>query len=354
MLFLASCVFGWFMMRNSETHGADFVVLSMFFGILFAFFVAVLNWIIDKLTGFRFLSAMAQQTTFVMVPPLFLIFLVLGTIFIGIATPTEGGAMGASGALILGAAKRRLSWDLIRQATESTAKLSAFVVFILVGARVFSLTFYGVNGHVWVEHLLTSLPGGQIGFLIFVNAFVFVLAFFLDFFELAFIVIPLLGPAAEKLGIDLIWFGVILGVNMQTSFMHPPFGFALFYLRSVAPKELLPRPRHRQAHGPGHDRTDLLGRSAVRRDPGHHGAAGDHVPVDGDALQGRGIDDRSQHHQDRNSADRAAAAGFRAAQAVAILALRQKRTPELSLRGFSLRGVSLTKLAAISSASDAP
>src|SRR5216683_1353150 len=220
-----------------EAHGADFVVLTMFFGILFAFFVAVLNWVIDKLTGFRFLSAMAQQTTFVMVPPLFLIFLVLGTIFIGVATPTAGGAMGATGAIILGAAKRRLSWDLIRQATESTAKLSAFVVFILVGARVFSLTFYGVNGHVWVEHLLTSLPGGQIGFLIFVNAFVFVLAFFLDFFELAFIVIPLLGPAAEHLGIDLIWFGVILGVNMQTSFMHPPFGFALFYLRSVAPKD---------------------------------------------------------------------------------------------------------------------
>jgi TRAP-type mannitol/chloroaromatic compound transport system permease large subunit len=220
-----------------EAHGADFVVLTMFFGILFAFFAAVLNWIIDKLTGFRFLSAMAQQTTFVMVPPLFLIFLVLGTIFIGVATPTEGGAMGASGALILGAAKRRLSWDLIRQATESTAKLSAFVVFILVGARVFSLTFYGVNGHVWVENLLTSLPGGQVGFLIFVNAFVFVLAFFLDFFEMAFIVIPLLGPAAEHLGIDLIWFGVILGVNIQTSFMHPPFGFALFYLRSVAPKD---------------------------------------------------------------------------------------------------------------------
>ncbi|MGY4506144.1 TRAP-type mannitol/chloroaromatic compound transport system permease large subunit [Bradyrhizobium sp. GM24.11] len=237
VLFLASCVFGWLMMRGSETHGADFVVLSMFFGILFAFFVAVVNWLTARFLGFRFLSKMAQQTTFVMVPPLFLIFLVLGTIFIGIATPTEGGAMGAAGALILGAMKRRLSWDLIRQAVESTAKLSAFVVFILVGARVFSLTFYGVNGHVWVEHLLTSLPGGQVGFLIFVNAFVFVLAFFLDFFELAFIVIPLLGPAAEHLGIDLIWFGVILGVNMQTSFMHPPFGFALFYLRSVAPKD---------------------------------------------------------------------------------------------------------------------
>jgi tripartite ATP-independent transporter DctM subunit len=209
----------------------------MFFGIIFAFAVAVVNWITSRFLNFRFLSHMAQQTTFVMVPPLFLIFLVLGTIFIGVATPTEGGAMGATGALILGALKRRLTWDLVRQAVESTAKLSSFVVFILIGARVFSLTFYGVSGHIWVEHLLVSLPGGQIGFLIFVNAFVFVLAFFLDFFELAFIVIPLLGPAAEHLGIDLIWFGVILGVNMQTSFMHPPFGFALFYLRSVAPKE---------------------------------------------------------------------------------------------------------------------
>ena len=237
VLAIVSGVFGWFMMRNSETHGADYVVLTMFFGIIFAFCVAVVNWGVSRVIGFRFLSHMAEQTTFVMVPPLFLIFLVLGTIFIGVATPTEGGAMGASGALILGALKRRLSWDLIRQAVESTAKLSAFVVFILLGARVFSLTFYGVSGHIWVENLLTSLPGGQIGFLIFVNAFVFVLAFFLDFFELAFIVIPLLGPAAEHLGIDLIWFGVILGVNMQTSFMHPPFGFALFYLRSVAPRD---------------------------------------------------------------------------------------------------------------------
>jgi len=237
VLSIGSGVFGWFMMRNSDTHGADFVVLCMFFGILFAFGIAVVNWGLERLTGLRFLSRMAQQTTFVMVPPLFLIFLVLGTIFIGVATPTEGGAMGASGALILGALKRRLTWDLVRQATEATAKLAAFVIFILIGARVFSLTFYGVSGHIWVESLLTSLPGGQIGFLLFVNAFVFVLAFFLDYFELAFIVIPLLGPAAEHLGIDLIWFGVILGVNMQTSFLHPPFGFALFYLRSVAPRE---------------------------------------------------------------------------------------------------------------------
>jgi len=170
-----------------------------------------------------------------LVPPLVLIFLVLGTIFIGVATPTEGGAMGAAGALILALMKRKLDWSLLRQAMDTTAKLSAFVIFILIGSTVFGLTFRAVNGDLWVEHLLTSLPGGQLGFLIVVNIMVFLLAFFLDFFELAFIVVPLLGPAAEKLGIDLIWFGVLLGVNMQTSFMHPPFGFALFYLRSVAP-----------------------------------------------------------------------------------------------------------------------
>ena len=213
--------------------GADYVVLTMSIVVAMSFVLAVLN----RVTGLKLLSKLAEQVVFVMVPPLGLIFLVLGTIFIGVATPTEGGAMGAAGAMILAIMKRRLNFDLTRQAAESTAKLSAFVIFILVGARVFSLTFYGVDGHRWVEELLVSLPGGQTGFLIFVNAFVFVLAFFLDFFELAFIVIPLLGPAAEKLGIDLIWFGVILGVNMQTSFMHPPFGFALFYLRSVAPKE---------------------------------------------------------------------------------------------------------------------
>ena len=170
-----------------------------------------------------------------LVPPLFLIFLVLGTIFLGIATPTEGGAMGATGALIMAIARKRLSLKLLKQAMETTAKLTTFVVFILVGARVFSLTFYGVDGHRWVEHLLTGLPGGQLGFLIVTNVLVFLLAFFLDFFELSFIVVPLLGPVADKLGIDLIWFGILLAVNMQTSFMHPPFGFALFYLRSVAP-----------------------------------------------------------------------------------------------------------------------
>ncbi|OLB72833.1 MAG: C4-dicarboxylate ABC transporter [Alphaproteobacteria bacterium 13_2_20CM_2_64_7] len=237
VLVVVSATVSVFAMRNSTTRGADYVVLVMFIGIVFAFCVAVVNWVCEQMLGMRFLSRLAQQVTFVMVPPLFLIFLVLGTIFIGLATPTEGGAMGASRALIRALIKRRLTWDLTRQAAEVTAKLSAFVVFILIGARVFSLTFYGVDGHKWVEELLVSLPGGVVGFLIFVNVFIFFLAFFLDFFEIAFIVIPLLGPAAERLGIDLIWFGVVLGVNMQTSFMHPPFGFALFYLRSVAPRE---------------------------------------------------------------------------------------------------------------------
>jgi TRAP-type mannitol/chloroaromatic compound transport system permease large subunit len=212
------------------TTGAG--VLAVTVAVLLAFLAAVANHYLRL----GLLSNLAERVIFVLVPPLALIFLVLGTIFLGIATPTEGGAMGAAGALALAFLKRRLTLDLMKQAMDSTAKLSAFVIFILVGARVFSLTFYGVDGHRWVEELLVSLPGGEIGFLVVVNILVFVLAFFLDFFELAFIIIPLLGPAAERLGIDLIWFGIILAVNMQTSFMHPPFGFALFYLRSVAPR----------------------------------------------------------------------------------------------------------------------
>ncbi len=191
----------------------------------------------DKYLKLNVLSLLSRQVVIVMMPPLALIFLVLGTIFLGIATPTEGGAMGSAGALILAFANRRLDIKLLKQAMDTTAKLSSFVMFILIGSTVFSLVFRGVNGDLWVEHLLTSLPGGQVGFLIVVNMMAFFLAFFLDFFELAFIIVPLLGPVAEKLGIDLIWFGVLLGVNMQTSFMHPPFGYALFYLRSVAPSE---------------------------------------------------------------------------------------------------------------------
>jgi TRAP-type mannitol/chloroaromatic compound transport system permease large subunit len=216
-----------------ETSLDETIVIATCVGTGIAFFASVINHFLKL----GLLSKIAERATFVLIPPLALIFLVLGTIFLGVATPTEGGAMGATGALIMALARRRLSWKLVKQAMDTTAKLSTFVVFILLGARVFSLTFYGVNGHVWVEHLLTALPGGQLGFLIVVNILIFFLEFFLDFFELSFIVVPLVGPVADKLGIDLIWFGVLLGVNMQTSFMHPPFGFALFYLRSVAPKK---------------------------------------------------------------------------------------------------------------------
>jgi tripartite ATP-independent transporter DctM subunit len=183
-------------------------------------------------------AALWRKSLISILPPLVLIFLVLGTIFLGIATPTEGGAMGAVGALLLALAKRRLSFDLLRQAMDSTAKLTSFVIFILIGSTVFTLVFRLLDGDVWVEGLLTALPGGALGFLLVVNLMIFLLAFFLDFFEIAFIIVPLLAPVAEKLGIDLVWFGVLLGINMQTSFMHPPFGFALFYLKSVAPKEV--------------------------------------------------------------------------------------------------------------------
>jgi tripartite ATP-independent transporter DctM subunit len=183
-------------------------------------------------------AALGMRVLTSLVPPLVLIFLVLGTIFVGIATPTEGGAMGAFGALVLALMRRRLTLPLLNQAMDKTAKLTCFAIFILVGSTVFGLSFRGVDGDLWVEHLLLGLPGGVIGFLLVVNLLVFLLAFFLDFFELAFIIVPLLAPVADKLGIDLVWFGVILAINMQTSFMHPPFGFALFYLRSVASRDL--------------------------------------------------------------------------------------------------------------------
>jgi TRAP-type mannitol/chloroaromatic compound transport system permease large subunit len=219
---------------HPNAAGDEVGIYSAAVGIALAFMLAVAN----RKLKLGLLSRMAEKVVFVLIPPLALIFLVLGTIFVGIATPTEGGGMGAFGALVLAMMNRRLSWSLMKQAMDSTTRLSCFVVFILIGSSVFGLTFRAVNGDLWVEHLLTSLPGGTMGFLIVVNIMFFGLAFFLDFFELAFILVPLVGPVAEKLGIDLIWFGVLLGVNMQTSFMHPPFGFALFYLRSVAPKEV--------------------------------------------------------------------------------------------------------------------
>lgn len=199
---------------------------------MLALFVSLAN----RTFQLNIISRLTQQVIIVLIPPLALIFLVLGTIFLGIATPTEGGAMGATGALILALIKGRLSLTTLKEALDSTTKLTAFVMFILIGARVFGLTFYGINGHIWIEELLLALPGGETGFLVVVTIIVFILGCFLDFFEIAFIVVPLLVGPAEKLGIDLIWLGIILGVNLQTSFLTPPFGFALFYLRSISPR----------------------------------------------------------------------------------------------------------------------
>jgi GntP family gluconate:H+ symporter len=208
------------------------VVMALMGSITFALVAAL----IDRSLGLNLLSQLARRVTFVLIPPLLLVFLVLGTIFLGVATPTEGGAMGAAGALVLALMRRRLDLPLLKQALDSSARLSIFVLFVLVGSTVFSLTFQAIDGPHWVEALFASLPGGQLGFLLFVNALIFVLGCFLDFFEIAFILLPLLAPVAEKLGVDLVYFGVMIGLVLQTSFLTPPFGFALFYLRSVAPK----------------------------------------------------------------------------------------------------------------------
>jgi TRAP-type mannitol/chloroaromatic compound transport system permease large subunit len=216
--------------REMPAGGDEIFIMSM----TVASFLALALASINRVFKAGLLSRLAERVTFVLIPPLVLIFLVLGTIFLGVATPTEGGAMGAMGALLMALGRRALTFKLLRQALEHTAKLATFVMFILIGSTVFSFTFNAADGHIWVEHLFKQLPGGQIGFLIVVNLLVFVLGMFIDFFEIAFIVIPMLAPVADKMGIDLIWFGVLIAMNLQTSFLTPPFGFALFYLRSVA------------------------------------------------------------------------------------------------------------------------
>ena len=235
-------VLGALLGRTEPAAGDEVVIMSMTVASLLGLLLSVIN----RALRMGLLSRLAEQVTFVLMPPLILIFLVLGTIFLGVATPTEGGAMGALGAMILALFKRKLDMSLMRQALDSTAKLASFVLFILIGSTVFSFTFNAADGHIWVEHLFDSMPGGAMGFLIVVNILIFVLGCFIDFFEIAFIVIPLLAPVAEKILPELvpgmspdqvmIWFGVIIAMNLQTSFLTPPFGFALFYLRSVAPK----------------------------------------------------------------------------------------------------------------------
>jgi len=190
------------------------------------------------------LGRLLRRVMLVMLPPLVLILLVLGSIFAGLATPTEAGALGAVGAIGLAAANGRLTWDALRGTMAETTKLTSMVMFLLVGSTAFSLVFRGLGGDFWIEDLLTSLPGGVVGFLIVANLTIFLLGFFIDFFEIAFIIIPLLqAPAAQLLPPEfgatadaaLVWFGVMVGMNLQTSFLTPPFGFALFYLRGVAP-----------------------------------------------------------------------------------------------------------------------
>ncbi|MBK8072096.1 MAG: TRAP transporter large permease subunit [Ramlibacter sp.] len=230
--------------RTLPAPGDEIVIMSMTVASLLALALALLN----KGLKVGLLSRLTEQVTFVLIPPLVLIFLVLGTIFLGIATPTEGGAMGALGALIMATSRRKLSMKLMIQALDNTSRLSIFVLFILIGSTVFSFTFNAADGHIWVEHLFKDMPGGALGFLIVVNILIFILGCFIDFFEIAFIVIPILAPVADKIlagflpagtppEMTLIWFGVVIAMNLQTSFLTPPFGFALFYLRSVAAKK---------------------------------------------------------------------------------------------------------------------
>jgi tripartite ATP-independent transporter DctM subunit len=187
------------------------------------------------------LGRLLRQVVLVMVPPLVLILLVLGSIFAGVATPTEAGALGAVGAMLLALVNGRLKLPTLKAAMDETTRLTTMVVFLLIGSTAFALVFRGVYGDVWIEHLLTNLPGGVVGLLIVANLAIFLLGFFLDFFEIAFIIIPLIVPAARALGIEgeaMVWFGVMIAMNLQTSFLTPPFGFALFYLRGVTPKEI--------------------------------------------------------------------------------------------------------------------
>jgi TRAP-type mannitol/chloroaromatic compound transport system permease large subunit len=227
--------------REMPAGDDEIFILSMTVASFLALALAGLN----RLFKAGLLSRLAERVTFVLIPPLVLIFLVLGTIFLGVATPTEGGAMGAMGALLMALGRRALTFKLLRQALDHTAKLATFVMFILIGSTVFSFTFNAADGHIWVEHLFDKVPGGPLGFLIVVNLLVFMLGMFIDFFEIAFIIVPMLAPVAAKVlpallpeGVPaeyaLIWFGIILAMNLQTSFLTPPFGFALFYLRSVA------------------------------------------------------------------------------------------------------------------------
>lgn len=167
--------------------------------------------------------------------PIGLILLVLASIYFGVATPTEGGAIGVTGTLALGLLRRKVTVRSLQQAMHSAGVLCSGLIFLLFGASFFTLVFRGIDGQLWIESLFQHIPAGTLGFLVFINVAIFFIAFFLDFFEIAFIVLPLIAPVARKMGIDMAWLAVLLAVNLQTSFMHPPFGIALYNLRSIAP-----------------------------------------------------------------------------------------------------------------------
>jgi TRAP-type mannitol/chloroaromatic compound transport system permease large subunit len=250
VLFVISALAAWALLRGYPAFlrwmGREFappadevLMVGLAGGVLCAFLLALL----DAALRLHCLSGLTRKVAFVLIPPLILIFLVLGTIFLGVATPTEGGALGAVGAVVLAASRRRPTWREGARALLDATKLSTLVMFVLIGSTVFSLVFQGADGSLWVERLFVDLPGGATGFLLVVTLLIFVLGFFLDFFEIAFILLPLLAPVAHKLGIDVVWFGVLVGINLQTSFMTPPFGFSLFFLRGVAPQQDYADPR---------------------------------------------------------------------------------------------------------------
>ena len=183
----------------------------------------------------------------VLLPPLFLIIAVLGSILAGMATPTEAASVGAVGAIVLALSRKTLTWPLLQEVMESTVRISSMVFLIFVGASIFSLVFRGFGGDELVHRALTDLPGGVVGALLVVMLVMFLLGFVLDFIEITFVVVPLVAPVLLMMGLDPIWLGVLIALNLQTSFLTPPFGFALFYLRGVAPDSLSTRAIYRGA-----------------------------------------------------------------------------------------------------------
>lgn len=192
-------------------------------------------------------AALFRRSLRAILPPVLLIFAVLGSIFFGIATPTEAGAVGAVGACLLAAANRRLDWPIVYGAGATTARITGLVIMILVCSTFFGVVFDGLGGTIFFKEILVNLPGGYWGFIIFANVAIFLLGIFLEFIEICFIAMPLFVPAAQALGVDMAWFGVMMAINLQMAFISPPVGFSLFYLQSVVPREVSTADIHNSA-----------------------------------------------------------------------------------------------------------